>query len=131
MVARRLPFIRISAYGQLAEKDVYIAHARGHWGPERDGDYLKNQMHRGRGLFVLSPTFLKEGEQFKIIVPVTNEREARRIYLQRMGHGYHVGKRFDFDSTHKTLWLLAENYPIIRPEQWNQNNVCVAFIDKE
>lgn len=117
--------IRVSSVG-LENKSVYVAHDKGNWGPELEGsDHQKHPLTLSDdGLFLsCDGDFLEDHEEFKIVVPVTYEAEAKQIYSKRMAKRVHVNIRFDFDSNHNTLWLLAESHPVVRPGEWNQNNV--------
>lgn len=72
--------------------------------------------------------FLAAGEEFKIIVPVMDVRQAQTIIAQRERHRVFRNLRtdgvpFDFDETTKCLWLLAPNFPVVKQGQWNQNNI--------
>lgn len=119
--------IRVSSVG-LENKEVYIAHDKGNWGPEQeDSDYLEHplKLSKDKLRFICDGCFLKNGEEFKIIIPVKDELEAKQIFGERMTKGAHVNTRFDFDANHNTFWLLAESHPVIRPGEWNQNNVYV------
>jgi hypothetical protein len=119
--------IRISAAG-LHGKPAYVAHEKGNWGPESEGtNYLKHPLTLSEdGEWLVSDgDFLSEREEFKIVVPVSGEEEAKRIYGVRMAAGKHVNTRFDFDMNHNTLWLLAVSHSVVRPGEWNQNNVYV------
>jgi len=117
--------IRVSAVG-LENKRVYVAHESGNWGPEKKGsDHKDHPLTLSEdGLHLISDEdFLKEGEEFKIVVPVEDEDEAKQIYDERISKGAHVNERFDFDADQKTFWLLALSHDVVRPEEWNQNNV--------
>lgn len=117
--------IRVSAVG-LEDKKAYVAHAEGLWGSElEDSDYINNPLTLSEDGLHLScdKDFLENGEEFKIVVPVEDEGEAKRIFGERMSKGVHVNTRFDFDANHNTFWLLAESHPVIRPGNWDQNNV--------
>jgi hypothetical protein len=63
------------------------------------------------------------GEEFKIVIPVEDEAQARAIYAKRMKALVNVSRRFDFDAFYKTFWLLTVTYPVVRPMEWDQNNV--------
>ena len=118
-------FVKTSLVG-LTFKHAYVAHAKGNWGPElKDGDYLQHPLIASvDGKYLVCDTdFLERGEEFKIVVPVKGEDEAKRIYGTRISQGAHVNTRFDFDENHNTLWLLASSHPVVRPGDWNQNNV--------
>ena len=117
------PSIRVHKRG-IEGKKVYCAHAQGNWGPEQEqSNYLSHPMTLEGDFFVCKGDFLVEGEEFKIVIPVADTKEAFDAYRERMDGNAHVGARFDFDKDFKTLWLLAENFPVIRPNEWNQNNV--------
>ncbi len=118
-------FIRVSVVG-LKGKRAYVAHEVGNWGPESEkSDYLQNPLPISSDgeCLTCDDCFLVPGEEFKIVVHVSGEEEARAIFKERMEAGVHVGNRFDYDEEHKTLWLLAEDYSVIRAGKWNQNNV--------
>jgi len=117
--------IQVSSVG-LENTKVYISHEKGNWGPELiNSDYEQHPMSLSAdGPYLVSEgDFLENGEEFKIIVPVTDEEEARKIYKERIEKGVHVNKRFDFDSEQNTFELLAESHLVVRAEEWNQNNV--------
>lgn len=118
------PLIWVSGIG-LEDKKAFVAHENGNWGPENaDSDYLKHPLKLCSAMnLVCYANFLKRGEEFKIVVPVSGEKEARLIFTKRMKEDVHISERFDFDATHNTLWLLDSNYPVFRPMKWNQNNV--------
>lgn len=118
-------FVEISPVG-LEGKDAYVAHAKGNWGPEtEDSDHLQHPLKASENdeYLVCHTDFLERGEEFKIVVPVEDESEAKRIYGERMAQGAHVNTRFDFDAKHNTLWLLASSHSVVRPGDWDQNNV--------
>jgi len=117
--------IQVSSVG-LENKKVYIAHENGSWGPELvSSDYKQHPLTLSNDgpYLVCDGNFLEEGEEFKIVVPVVDEKEAKKIYQERIDKGVHVNKRFDFDSEQNTFWLLAESHLVVRGEEWNQNNV--------
>ena len=119
--------IRVGASG-LRGKDAYIAHAKGNWGPEMErSDYLEHPLSLSENGFLLTcdGSFLEDREEFKIVVPVKDESEAKRIYRERMAKGVYINTRFDFDANHNTFWLLAESHPVVRPGEWDQNNIYV------
>ncbi len=120
--------IRVSAVG-LKGLTAYVAHAKGNWGPESEGsDHLQHPLALSDdgGWLICEGSFLGHGEEFKIVVSISGgraEQKAKKIYGERTSRGAHVNTRFDFDPNHKTLWLLAESHPVVRPGEWNQNNV--------
>ena len=117
--------IRVSSVG-LGNKKAYVAHDKGNWGPElENSDHQKHPLRLSEDGLILSCAgdFLEDHEEFKVVVPVTDEAEAKQIYGKRMAEGAHINTRFDFDSNHNTFWLLAESHPVVRPGEWNQNNV--------
>jgi len=120
--------IQVSSVG-LENKKVYIAHEKGSWGPEFvNSDYKQHHMSLSTNgpYLVCDGVFLENGEEFKIVVPVVNEEEARKVYNERISKGVHVNERFDFDdfdSEQNIFWLLAESHLVIRGEEWSQNNV--------
>jgi len=117
--------IRVSLAG-LENKSAYIAHDKGNWGPElENSDHQKHPLalsEDGLSLFC-DGDFLEDHEEFKVVVPVKDEAEAKRIYDERIAKEAHVNTRFDFDANHNTFWLLAESHPVVRPGEWNQNNI--------
>ena len=118
-------FVQISSVG-LDGKDAYVAHAKGNWGPElENSDHVRHPLNVSKdGKYLICSTyFLEPGEEFKIVVPVEGEGEAKKIYGTRISNGAHVNTRFDFDANHNTLWLLASSHPVVRPGDWDQNNV--------
>lgn len=120
--------IRVSAVG-LVGKKAYCAHEKGNWGPEPTGggpgDFEQHPLTFSKDghWLICDGHFLKTNEEFKIVVPVSGEEEAKRIYGERISKGAHVNTRFDFDANHNMLWLLAVSHPVVRPGEWNQNNV--------
>jgi len=131
--------IHVSAVGIVGKK-VYLAHSKGNWGPEHKGsDCLLHQFTFSpeTNEFILSvPKKLVLGEEFKIVIPFASgedttkmafaeriEETAKIAFAERIAKKVHVGQRFDFDTQHKNFWLLASNFPVVRPGEWNQNNV--------
>ena len=119
--------ICVSAIG-IENKKVYLAHKKGKWGPECEGsDHEKHLLVLEGDEFVYLADCLEVGEEFKIVIPVSGEKEAKEIFALRIEKGVHVSERFDFDAHHNTFWLLAHTYPVVRPMKWNQNNIfCVC-----
>jgi hypothetical protein len=118
-------FIQVMVTG-LIEKQPYVAHEKGNWGPGQKGsDWEKHPMKLSAdGLFFeCDGSFLERGEEFKIVVRVKSAIEAIKIYEARVGHHAHVNYRFDYDRKNKTFWLLALYHPVIRPNEWDQNNL--------
>ncbi|MCH7597659.1 hypothetical protein IID27_01280 [Patescibacteria group bacterium] len=119
--------IQISS-GGLKNKKTYAAHAMGNWGPEQENsDHLQHPLTLSEdGLWLTCDgSFLEDHEEYKIVVPVKDGLEAKRIYGERRVQGKHVNTRFDFDTDHNTFWLLAQSHPVVRPGEWNQNNIYV------
>lgn len=121
-----MAMIQLSVVG-LADKKIYVAHAHGNWGPELSGDYLKHPLHlsEDRESLEISGDFLEHGEEFKLVVPVRGKTEAKAIHRERLRAAAYVNPRFDFDAKQNTLWLLAESHPVVRPGDWNQNNLFI------
>ena len=117
-------FVLTSSVG-LEGKDVYIAHEKGNRGPElKDSDYRRNNLRPSADKLYLfcCGIFLKEDEEFRLLVHVKDEDEARRIYDKRITEGVHVGSMFVFDAKQNTFWFLAESHPVVRRGEWNQSN---------
>ena len=141
------PPICIHSVG-LEEKQPYLAHDFGNWGPECEGsDCLERPLVReGVWWFFRNPErLLRPGEQFKIVVPKVSLGEAHRICKDRVSARVHnkvpridapKGENFDFDLKTGCMWFLAIDnpdhphgcYPVIHPGEWNQNNVFVIVL---
>ncbi len=130
-------FIKTNALG-LEDCRVFIAHEKGDWGPENNGDYKKHEMfletvhtmyaHEPEYfIFKIDCSFLENKEEFKLVIPNLPIEKAYAIYAERLANEFHVGKRFDYDLNTKSLWLLADVWDVIRLGQWNQNNVYRAL----
>lgn len=123
-----VPLIMISSIA-LESHRVFLAHQYGNWGPEQpDSDHQQHVLEHDTdtGVLYIDPRqILQPGEEFKLLVPVEGEEEARMIFGKRFGAGVMVSERFDYDQSHCTLWFLTPNYPVVRPMAWNQNNVYV------
>jgi len=139
----RWPDIAIGAVG-IEEKQPYLAHSRGDWGPENDGTLHPLTKTGHWWVFKNPDKVLAEGEQFKILVKDVSPEEARGIHDARVRGGVHVGgprtdnplENFDYDPNTRCMWFLAHDdpdsvgggYPSIRVGKWNRNSVFARVL---
>lgn len=120
--------IRVRALG-LEQCRAYIAHEFGKWGPEIEGsDFKKHPLRLSGDDLVCDGNFLKPNEEFKIVIPSLSEEEAHDVHVARCEAlaretGAGVMVHFDYDRERGTYKLTADSHPVIRPGQWNANNV--------
>ena len=108
----------------LYNHSVFVAHEFGNWGPENNGDYKQHQLTPDNsGNLTIDGSFLKEKEEFKLVVPCSDAEEANAIFVDRVRANIHIGDRFDYDSNTRCFWLLADSLDVVRPGEWDQNNV--------
>jgi len=140
MASKPWPSIRISATG-IGNKQPYLAHTRGNWGPENAGsDYKRHPLERIGDEWVLTnpESVLLVGEQFKILIEGVTREEAVTIHEARIADSSHVGgpridcdEDYDFDAAQGTMWFLANDdpdssqggYPSVRIGKWNRNSL--------
>ena len=119
--------IRISN-GGLEDKDVYLAHQRGNWGPEIPWSDCKSHRFEplpGGDELVCSSSFLHVGEEFKIVIlGFDNEEEAREAHHRRaeVEQAAEHTEEFYWDEHQKALWLLVPGFDVVGKSPY-QNNV--------
>lgn len=117
--------VSISSIG-LKDYSVYLAHANGNWGPEKaKSDFLKHKFEVVSDDRLESDvTFLEIGEEFKIVVVLSNKETAAKVVNERKSKGVFDGGKRE-DDKQNSLWLLSEDFPIVNSGQWNRNNQFV------
>lgn len=115
----------------VAAYTAYVAHELGKWGPEcRDSDFEKHPLKFSGDKLFCDGSFLKPNEEFKIVIFGLTQDEAYDVHVARCqalakATGAEVMVRFDYDEARKAYWLTADSHPVLRPGQWNANNVFV------
>ncbi|MCH7529653.1 hypothetical protein IIB50_00850, partial [Patescibacteria group bacterium] len=95
------------------------------WGPENKGsDCLEHPLELyGAVDLICYANFLERSEEFKIVVFVKDDVEARKIFAKRILEDVHITIDFDYNADYKTFWLLDSSYPFIHPEGRSSRNV--------